>query len=119
MLITRAGLDAPDSSLSHSLKASPFRLLAHLLRLPNTDLSITRNMDALNRVQYIYAQYFDVTNSPVAAYQYFGPGRIQTKILGNGAYMTNTFDLDSGTFSCRKQVSPRSLLKFRPCLFEG
>jgi RHS repeat-associated protein len=58
----------------------------------NTDLSISRNIDALNRNQNIDAQYFNISNSPVATYHYFGPGRIQTKILGNGAQMTNTFD---------------------------
>jgi RHS repeat-associated protein len=58
----------------------------------NMDLSISRDIDALNRNQNIYAQYFNITNSPAAAYCYFGPGRVQATILGNGAWMTNTFD---------------------------
>jgi len=59
----------------------------------NTDLGISRTMDALNRNQRIDARYFNISNSPVATYNYFGPGRIQTKLLGNGAQMTNTFDV--------------------------
>jgi RHS repeat-associated protein len=58
----------------------------------NTDLSISQTVDALNRSRNITAQYFNISNSPVATYNYFGPGRIQTKLLGNGARMTNTFD---------------------------
>ncbi len=59
----------------------------------HTDLSISRTMDALNRNQKIWAQYFNASNSPVATYNYFGPRRIQTKLLGNGAQMTNTYDV--------------------------
>jgi RHS repeat-associated protein len=59
----------------------------------NADLSVSRTFDALNRSQTISAQYFNVTNSPVATYRYFGPKRVQTRLLGNGASMTNTFDV--------------------------
>ncbi len=59
----------------------------------NTDLSISRKIDALNRNQTVYAQYFNIANSPVATYNYFGPERIQAKILGNDARVTNTFDV--------------------------
>jgi hypothetical protein len=58
-----------------------------------TDLSITRQMDPLNRIQSIWANYFNVPNSSVATYAYFGPGRVQTKTLGNGARISAAFDV--------------------------
>jgi RHS repeat-associated protein len=75
-----------------------------------TDLAVTKNMDALNRNQSIYAQYFNITNSPVATYIYFGPGRVQTKILGNGALMTNTFDVKRRLSSLQWLTPTNSLL---------
>jgi RHS repeat-associated protein len=58
----------------------------------NANLSISRTVDALNRNQNISAQYFNVSNSSVATYRYFGPGRVQAKILANGAIATNSYD---------------------------
>ena len=39
----------------------------------NMDLAVSRTIDALNRNQSIAAQYFNISNSPVATYHYFGP----------------------------------------------
>jgi RHS repeat-associated protein len=59
----------------------------------SNDLSVSRKIDALNRIRNISAEYFNVGNSLVAAYHYFGPRRIQTRILGNGAMLTNSYDV--------------------------
>ncbi len=76
----------------------------------NADLTINRSVDALNRIQTISAQYFNVGKSSVATYHYFGPGRIQAKILGNGALLTNSFDAKRRLSSLTWNGSTNNLL---------
>jgi RHS repeat-associated protein len=59
----------------------------------DTDLTISKEIDSLNRVAGIDAAYFGQTQHDIVDYHYFGPGRIQTKTLGNGAQLKNTFDV--------------------------
>ena len=59
----------------------------------NTDLGVTTTYDALNRTQGINAAYFDVPDHPIADYAYLGPWRVQSKTYGNGAALTNTYDV--------------------------
>ncbi len=58
----------------------------------NIDLNVTRTFDPLNRVDTLSAAYFR-TNRPIADYNYHGPGRIQTKTLGNGARLEINHDV--------------------------
>jgi RHS repeat-associated protein len=58
-----------------------------------TDLAVTVAFDTLNREGRISASYFDTSEHTIADYLYFGPGRIQSKVFGNGARLTNTFDV--------------------------
>ncbi|MGE3513092.1 MAG: RHS repeat-associated core domain-containing protein, partial [Vicinamibacterales bacterium] len=46
----------------------------------------------LNRTTTVAAAYFDRPFHPIAAYSYVGPDRLKTKMLGNGAALTRTFD---------------------------
>jgi RHS repeat-associated protein len=59
----------------------------------NSDLAVETTFDSLNRAQQISAAYFDAAPHPIAAYGWFGPGRVAEKILGNGARLRNTFDV--------------------------
>ena len=59
----------------------------------DTDLAVTRTVDALHRVSNIKAGYFGTPSHDIVSYRYFGPGRIQKKTLGNGAHLQNTFDV--------------------------
>jgi RHS repeat-associated protein len=58
-----------------------------------SDLAEIRVHDALNRVQSISAQTFaDSRFQPVASYAFIGPTRLQSKTLGNGAFLTESYD---------------------------
>ena len=59
----------------------------------NTDLAVTHTFDALNRTDAISAEYFNQSNHLISQYTYIGPGRIQSKTLGNGARLTETYDV--------------------------
>lgn len=58
-----------------------------------SDLEVRQTFDDLNRVQSIAAQTSSAgTIGPVADYAYIGPSRLQKKTLGNGAFLTETYD---------------------------
>lgn len=60
----------------------------------DVDLRVVNSVfDALNRLQRVRARYFGGTLHDIATYAYFGSSRIQRKTLGNGAVLTNTFDV--------------------------
>ena len=58
-----------------------------------TSLFVRVDFDPLNRQDTILAEYFETPSHLVADYSYFGPRRVQTTALGNGAVLTNTFDV--------------------------
>lgn len=73
------------------------------------DLSVATTFDALNREARIAAQYFGTPAHDIASYAYLGPWRVQTKLLGNGALLTRTYDAKRRTRS-HQWTGPGGLL---------
>ena len=58
-----------------------------------TSLFVTVDFDALDRQTEISAEYFETPRHLIVDYSYFGPRRVQTMVLGNGALLANTYDI--------------------------
>ncbi|MCL4177685.1 MAG: hypothetical protein KJ072_08035 [Verrucomicrobia bacterium] len=79
--------------LRHAYDAQANPIGCEILAGATTDLAVSRGFDALNRARQISGAYFNRPSQPIAGYAYFGPGRLQTKTLGNGAVLRLTYDV--------------------------
>ncbi len=78
--------------VTHSYDKESNKISDQVLDDNNIDLDISTTFDALNRTDDISAAYFKTSKHTIARYAYIGPGRVQQKLLGNGATLTCTFD---------------------------
>ncbi len=86
------GYEQPVQVISSYDKQSN-RIACTVVEGTNTDLAVANTYDALNRMDVISAAYFNQPNHLINQYAYIGPGRIQSKTLGNGAKLTETYDV--------------------------
>lgn len=78
--------------VAHVYDKQSNRIACQILDGNNTDLDVATTFDALNRTGSSSAAYFNTTMQPIARYAYFGPRRVQQKVLGNGAALNCTYD---------------------------
>ena len=86
------GWEQPIQVISSYDKQSN-RIACTVVERTNTDLAVAHTYDALNRMDTISAAYFNQPHHLINQYAYIGPGRIQSKTLGNGAKLTETYDV--------------------------
>ena len=77
---------------------------------PATDLHVQCGRDALHRTDSISAAYFGSGMHSIAAYSFFGRGRVQTCRLGNGVVHARSYDTKRRVSVCEWKDPGNNLL---------